>query len=240
MFSLRNRFGIPGVISVIALVFAMFGGAYAASNSGGGEQLADASKRAKKKKKAKRGPRGPRGAKGAKGEAGPAGPAGPQGVPGAKGADGAPGAKGDVGATGAMGVTGAKGATGTDGTFSTEPLPSGETLTGVWVGSAGSAGVPVGPQISFPIALGGELTASHFVAPAATPPAECPGSLSEPKAATGHLCVYAEETSGVVTSPPALYGTIVPIGGTTKYGAYVSFFSSGVASVKGTWAVTGP
>jgi len=33
---LRNRFGIPGVISVIALVFAMFGGAYAASNSGDG------------------------------------------------------------------------------------------------------------------------------------------------------------------------------------------------------------
>ena len=32
MFStLRTRFGIPGVISVIALVFAMFGGAYAAS-----------------------------------------------------------------------------------------------------------------------------------------------------------------------------------------------------------------
>ncbi len=37
MFStLRTRFGIPGVISVIALVFAMFGGAYAASNSSGG------------------------------------------------------------------------------------------------------------------------------------------------------------------------------------------------------------
>ena len=33
---LRNRFGIPGVISVIALVFAMFGGAYAATNSNDG------------------------------------------------------------------------------------------------------------------------------------------------------------------------------------------------------------
>ena len=33
MFStLRTRFGIPGVISVIALVFAMLGGAYAANN----------------------------------------------------------------------------------------------------------------------------------------------------------------------------------------------------------------
>ena len=48
MFStLRNRFGIPGVISVIALVFAMFGGAYAASNSSGGGK-ATASAKAKK------------------------------------------------------------------------------------------------------------------------------------------------------------------------------------------------
>ena len=47
MFSpLRNRFGIPGAISVIALVFAMFGGAYAASdNSGGGKATASAKKK---------------------------------------------------------------------------------------------------------------------------------------------------------------------------------------------------
>jgi hypothetical protein len=51
MFStLRNRFGIPGVISVIALVFAMLGGAYAANNSsGGGKATASA--------KVKKGPR---------------------------------------------------------------------------------------------------------------------------------------------------------------------------------------
>src|SRR3954453_7338957 len=49
---LRNRFGIPGVISVIALVFAMFGGAYAATNGGDG---------AKATASAKQGPPGPRG-----------------------------------------------------------------------------------------------------------------------------------------------------------------------------------
>ena len=82
MFStLRNRFGIPGVISVIALVFAMFGGAYAASNSsGGGKATASA--------KAKKGPKGPKGATGPAGPAGAAGPAGPAGP------------KGDAGATG--------------------------------------------------------------------------------------------------------------------------------------------
>jgi collagen triple helix repeat protein len=92
MFStLRTRFGIPGVISVIALVFAMFGGAYAASNSSGG------GKATASKAKVKRGPRGPKGA------AGPAGPAGPAGLPGA------------VGPAGPKGATGAMGEPGTDG-----------------------------------------------------------------------------------------------------------------------------
>jgi pilus assembly protein FimV len=91
MFStLRTRFGIPGVISVIALVFAMLGGAYAANNSAsGGKATASA--------KAKKGPRGP---KGATGPAGPAGPAGPQG------------AKGDTGAAGSNGTAGSPGSAG--------------------------------------------------------------------------------------------------------------------------------
>jgi hypothetical protein len=85
MFStLRNRFGIPGVISVIALVFAMFGGAYAASNSSGGGKATVSAK-------AKAGPRGKTG------KTGPAGPAGPAGSAGAKGDAGAAGAAGTPG-----------------------------------------------------------------------------------------------------------------------------------------------
>src|SRR5258706_13999527 len=91
MFSpLSNRFGIPGVISVIALVFAMLGGAYAASNnSGGGKASASA--------KAKKGPRGPKGATGPAGPAGPSGPARSKGDPGAKEGTGAAAAHCDVG-----------------------------------------------------------------------------------------------------------------------------------------------
>jgi hypothetical protein len=93
MLSLRNRFGIPGVISVIALVFAMLGGAYAASNSsGGGKATASA--------KAKKGPRGPKGA------TGPAGPAGAQGPAGANGKDGSNGSNGSAGAQGSQGLPG--------------------------------------------------------------------------------------------------------------------------------------
>ena len=159
MHYLRNRFGIPGVISVIALVFAMLGGAYAANNSsGGGKATASA--------KAKKGPRGPRGATGPAGPQGPAGPAGAKGDAGAAGANGQPGAQGPQGNPGTAGPAGksvtlatltagqegcAAGGTkvevegtpaskkavcnGVNGTTGfTETLPPGKTETGVWGG----------------------------------------------------------------------------------------------------------
>ncbi len=147
MFStLRTRFGIPGVISVIALVFAMLGGAYAASNSsGGGKATASA--------KVKKGPRGPKGPKGDTGPAGPQGPAGPAGAKGDAGANGSNGAAGAAGPTGPTGKTGATGATGASGLSGfTETLPSGKTETGNW--SAVGYTVPLGTvfgSLSYPI-----------------------------------------------------------------------------------------
>jgi hypothetical protein len=90
---LRNRFGIPGVISVIALVFAMLGGAYAANNDNGGDKATASAK----------GKQGPPGKRGKPGPAGPAGPAGPQGPAGAKGDTGSAGSNGSNGAPGADG-----------------------------------------------------------------------------------------------------------------------------------------
>lgn len=93
--TLRTKFGIPGVISVIALVFAMAGGAFAANNlassGGGGKATASA--------KGKQGPRGKTG------KTGPAGPTGPAGAPGAKGDTGAAGSNGTPGAAGAAGTS---------------------------------------------------------------------------------------------------------------------------------------
>jgi hypothetical protein len=112
---LRNRFGIPGVISVIALVFAMLGGAYAASNnSGGGKATASA--------KAKKGPRGPKGA------TGPAGPTGPAGANGAKGDKGDTGPAGSAGPSGAPGSAGAPGVKGKSVTETKIPAEPSETL----------------------------------------------------------------------------------------------------------------
>jgi hypothetical protein len=206
MFStLRTRFGIPGVISVIALVFAMFGGAYAANNaSSGGKATASA--------KAKKGPRGP---KGATGPAGAQGPTGPQGPAGAKGDAGANGANGAAGPTGPTGAAGAKGATGAAGqTGFTETLPSGKTETGTFAyATQVEAGTNAKIPISFSIPLASPLTEGHVhlisadgskeiienestATPEEVTPTGCgsaltpPGTAAKPTAAPGNLCVY--------------------------------------------------
>jgi Collagen triple helix repeat (20 copies) len=99
---LRNRFGIPGVISVIALVFAMLGGAYAATDNSGDGKATSSAKRGKPGKPGKPGPAGPQGPQG---PAGPAGPQGPAGAAGANGLDGLDGAKGINGTNGTNGTS---------------------------------------------------------------------------------------------------------------------------------------
>ena len=226
MFSMfKNRFGIPGVIAVVALVFAMFGGAYAANHPAGGKATASA--------KAKKGPRGPRG------KTGPAGPTGPQGSPGASGKDGATGPAGTAGATGATGATGLTGPTGPTGTT----LPSGMTETGIW-GARGPEGLSsLITWISFPLRLPSEPT-FHFVECSftCTPTAECPSTLvSEPEAEPGQLCVYMTEGANVnVEVPPTTLSGINP---DTRSGKGMLFPFKEEESgerVFGTYAVTAP
>ncbi len=210
---LRNRFGIPGVISVIALVFAMFGGAYAATNSSDGAKATASAK-------GKPGPRGKPGKPGPAGPQGPAGPAGPQGPAGAKGD------KGDAGSAGAAGknaeaisfigsktigsvtctegglevksasattlvCNGKKGTNGTNGVSGfTATLPSEQTETGAYLVSAEEgkgtqfAGL-VSTAISFPIPLSEVIEADHmvFVAQSAAVPSECENT-EHPEAAS--------------------------------------------------------
>ena|SRR5689334_14979473 len=228
MFStLRTRFGIPGVISVIALVFAMLGGAYAANNSsGGGKATASA--------KAKKGPRGPKGPKGDTGPAGPAGPAGLAGPAGAKGDTGAQGPEGKAGPQGPQGIQGKQGEPGKNGTTGfTETLPPGKTETGTW---AVGEGVNIGEEkefplgtlvpISFPIPLSEapELTVvwlSYGLIDEPFEPSEiaeileegaehgCPGfEGTVPLADPGHLCVYANNLSRMQPGGTGIPNTI--------------------------------
>jgi hypothetical protein len=263
MFStLRTRFGIPGVISVMALVFAMIGGAYAASNSShGGKATAS-------KGKTKRGPRGPKGPAGPQGPQGPAGPTGPQGSAGANGKDGANGTNGAAGQgaettkfSGAKGgcteggievksasptafvCNGAKGSGG-GGEFPST-LPSGKTETGVWTIDtstlpSGTTSVWLPISFSIPLSTGVEV---HFIPGESAPTEECPGSPAEPIAAKGNFCLYelpnfAENQSVESLNPEA------PAFGDTKtgkVGVLLDFeFEKEIGVLRGPWAVTAP
>jgi hypothetical protein len=271
---LRNRFGIPGVISVVALVFAMLGGAYAANNSSDGGATASA--------KAKRGPKGP---KGATGPAGPAGPAGPQGPAGANGKDGSNGSNGSAGAPGAAGKSvistefegtdepagepcderggtefevqssGVKnyacnGAAGQNGqTGFTETLPVGKTETGTWTyqglkEEASTNGNLYLVPISFPIPLASGLDASHtvFVPEGGTDP-NCTGSVANPTAPSGYLCVYTSEIISANVGSPISFKFIPPVGPpnqTSRIGTNLAVqFTANVSYGGGAWAVTG-
>lgn len=267
MFStLRTRFGIPGVISVMALVFAMLGGAYAANNaSNGGKATASA--------KAKKGPRGP---KGPKGDTGPAGPAGPQGPAGANGKDGANGSNGSNGTPGAPGAPGQSVTTteilpleecgeqsgvmlhsadgenevcnGADGSPWTVggTLPSGKTETGVWAGNVSPVGSGQAP-ISFPVPLAADIDEAHvrlndFTTETLDPACDTfVNGTPVPVAGTpipdpGYLCIYKASGSATVAG----VNKVLFGSGASEVGALVGISGEEDQLAAGEWAVTAP
>jgi hypothetical protein len=178
MFSLRDRLSYANVVATLALVFAMSGGALAAS-----KYLITSTKQIKPSVlgslKGKAGPAGASGAQGPAGVAGPAGGVGPQG-PG-----GAPGAKGESGVSvtsaevaksssacskqGGVEFTSVSGkataCNGKEGSPWTAggTLPEGKTETGAW--SFGELNEPALEFIfvtaSFPIPLAAPLGEGH-------------------------------------------------------------------------------
>jgi hypothetical protein len=253
MFStLRNRFGIPGVISVIALVFAMFGGAYAASNSSDGPKATASAK-------AKKGPRGPKGATGPAGPAGAQGPAGPAGAKGDAGAAGAAGGVGPAGPTGPAGpkgATGSAGPTGTTGTtgFSgfTETLPVGKTETGNWTAVANFDAEVTQPlaEISFSIPLAAPslhvvyLNKEETEESVGTPKEGCSLELesisAKPVAPEHTLCVFTRIES-LTLGQVAFIGNNPFEQGDSPAGTFVwvKTNATGKALLAGTWAVSG-
>ena len=111
--SVHRHLSYANVVATIALVFAMSGGALAASH-----YLIDSTKQINptvlKQLKAK-GATGTAGAPGVAGPQGAQGPTGPSGSPGAKGEQGLPGQPGEQGLPGLQGPLGAPGAKGEQG-----------------------------------------------------------------------------------------------------------------------------
>lgn len=137
MFSLiARRLTYANIAATLALLFAMSGGALAASH-----YLISSTKQISPKVlKSLKGTNGANGATGATGATGAAGPVGPTGPAGAKGETGLQGKEGKEGIEGKAGKEGKEGKTGATGvTGFTKVLPSKETETGTLV----AAGYPV-------------------------------------------------------------------------------------------------
>lgn len=237
MFSyLSNRFGVPGVIAVIALVFAMVGGAYAANNGGALVSGKKSSKGVTKKEVETIAKREAKKFSGA----GPAGPQGPKGDAGSKGDTGSQGLEGKQGTQGIQGKPGEEGSPWTAG----GTLPEGSTETGTWSDGvnvpASSLGVMRIP-VSIPIPTSG-APAAVFVKPGEDKTAEgCPGIVGGvPTADEGTLCVYAQELTSNIPFTPEFFDPLGGVGNASAIGTVVSINClEGLCVAYGSWAVTG-
>lgn len=223
MFSaIRRRLTYTNVAMTLALVFAMSGGAYAAS-----KVLITSTKQISPKVlkalAGKPGKPGPAGAQGPAGPTGAAGPAGAKGENGLAGKEGPEGKEGKAGTSVASSVEpkganckegGSKfvagggttyacnGEKGKEGTFGGQSLPAGKTLTGAWAAAgyseeafnlANPGVADTGVSFALPVAPGIEIFHVEYIKSGDAPPAGCTGSNGEPGAAEGYLCVFGRE-----------------------------------------------
>lgn len=258
---LREPFGKAGlIVAIVALIAALGGGAYAASGSLTGKQKKEVKKIAQKYA-------GKPGANGTNGAKGDTGAPGSNGTNGANGSPGAPGAAGRSveeipiaeggGETaceerggaeylleGAAEGEGAEICNGKEGSpWALGGLPKGATETGVWTFNASEAsanGGRVFAPISLSVPLSQQITGAaniHFVE--TTPDATCPGTVTEPKAPEGMLCIYLNEIVGAsFNKERELNGEFANI--VSVAGGYLEFLvTENEAYARGSFAVTG-
>jgi hypothetical protein len=208
MFSrMHNKLGTAGlVVAIVALVAAVGGTAIAALPGLNAKQKKQVTTIAKK-------------FAGQDGAQGIQGPVGPQGSPGPAGAPGSEGDEGPQGPIGPAGPTETK-------------LPSGKTSTGNW--ALAVKGHSDYLTLNFPLRVEPQPEAWHWLGVGGSN-ANCPGTPQDPKAAPGHLCIYAVElanlsgpelVAGSTTDPTSGWvGEFIPGGEAEGYGY-------------GSWAVT--
>ena len=259
---IRKRITYANVAMTLVLVFAMSGGAYAASRYviTSTKQISPKVLKALKGANGKNGVSGVAGAQGTQGPQGPAGSKGETGAAGANGTNGTNGTNGvsvtskavQPGAAACNKAGGSEFSSSSGKTFACngnpaelpEVLPSKKTLRGVWAAEAGTFGVEGSyvwaTGVSFPLRI--ENSAGHapeplYIKENASDPPGCTGSAAEPGAEPGHLCVFATTEEHVASG--VLFGPTIQ--GDSPFGFRISGGSeeteAGV-SINGTWAVT--
>ena len=96
-----------------------------------------------------------------------------------------------------------------------------------------------GTEISFAFPLASDPT-PHIRLAGAAPNADCPGSVTAPAAAPGHLCIY--EQSSTATTRTVFDPTINISDQASRFGAGLRYAvaPSGEVYGRGSWAVTAP
>jgi hypothetical protein len=242
MFSkIRRRFTYANVVATLALVFAMSGGAYAASH-----YIITSPKQIKPSVLSSL-----KGKSGAAGPAGPAGAAGPQGPAGSAGAKGETGTTGEKGAPGSPGEPGAPGKEGSPWTAG-GTLPPEATEKGTWanIDHATAADELSGSPISFsiPLAAGlGEARVHYLLVGEKGNGKGCPvgSEASKPEAEPGNLCVFARLEENIVPNPYTLLNPEAETeeeeilhSGRTGVVVLSMSAAAGEQNAYGTWAVT--
>jgi hypothetical protein len=208
------------VVACIALVFAMTGAGYAAGmlgpNTVGTKQL---KKNAVISSKVKNGSLLKADFKAGQLPAGPQGPQGPQGSQGIQGTQGPAGPFPD-------------------------PLPAGKTVRGNW--SVWAHSVPAGLYVVSAIEFGFRLASAptpNYLNAGAPATANCPGSVTNPQAAPGQLCVYESSSSNATqrrTCDPETALCLFASSNREGLGVAINATATGTVWAIGSWAVTAP
>jgi hypothetical protein len=146
-----------------------------------------------------------------------------------------------MGPQGPQGAQGTPGAQGPEGPFPGGDMPVGKTIRGNWaISGYTTAGNYMIDEISFGFRMPSGLTARYINA-GAPAPAQCPGTLANPQAVAGNLCVWEAFATNATTrgvfgphTSSGLFNAVAPHGA----GVYALATATAHVQAHGSWAAT--